>query len=198
VQSASIAAETYSDFDLGIEGSRTIEKQTLSIHEGNFLLAPSKDLEIRIPHGTICIKAGTVVFLSNTSEMISIFDLHDTSSGSVKLHSNFGSYQLSPGMHLTLAPQFMGEFAQLNKLESISHRKMSSQNLGNGWKLHSSEFSILSTISAVEPLRTMLTTERPQAKKLLNSILKTTAVTLNMSKGKGPYQQYSRPLSAMK
>ncbi len=196
VQSASISAEVYSDLDLGIESIH--EKQNLSIEEGKFLLAPSKDLELKIPQGTISIKAGAVVLLSSNSEMISIFDLHDTAAGSVKINSAFGSYHLAPGMHLTLAPQFMGEFAELNKLEAISHRNLSSQNLGNGWKLHSSEFSVLSTISAVKPLRTMLTTERPQARKLLNSILKTTAVTLNMNKGKGPYQQYSRPLSAMK
>jgi len=71
------------------------------------------------------------------------------------------------------------------------------KSLTNTVKIHNmqaftSEFSAIRAIGQIKQLRAMLTSDRAQAKKVANLLLKTTAIMQQLGGGSG-YQSYQHP-----
>lgn len=61
-----------------------------------------------------------------------------------------------------------------------------------------SEFSIPSALDSVKPLKALVQSNHPEAKKVAARMMKTTAVVMQLGGGAGEYQHYFKPrMSAM-
>jgi len=70
--------------------------------------------------------------------------------------------------------------------------------INNGVKLHTSEFSVATAMQTIKPLQVVLGSKHPQAKKVADRMMKTTAILLTLG-GKGEFQHFFKPaITAMK
>ncbi len=123
---------------------------------------------------------------------MSVYDLDDQHKGSITVESNGHNLVLSPGRHATITPHHHAEFAQVNTIESISHRSVQ-RVVKNGHAAHTSEFSVLSAMDTVIPLKAMIKSSDPHAKHVADRMMKTTAIIMHLgatTAAGGEYQHY--------
>lgn len=127
-----------------------------------------------------------------------VYDLDDQHKGSFSVESNGHSVVLSPGRHVLITKHHSAEFAQINAVETISHRSVQS-SIKNGQRIHHSEFSVISALDTVKPLRALASSKSPHARQIAQRMIKTTAIMLQLGGNAGQYQHYFKPsLTAMK
>lgn len=176
---------------------RIQHSERVSIANGNVLFVPITDTVVETPQGKVSIAAKSVVLVSSSSAGLAVYDFEDQHKGSVSVESNGHSVVLSPGRHVMVTPHHTAEFAQINAIETVAHRNIGS-TMKNGFRSHVSEFSIPSALDSVKPLRVMVQSNHPEAKKVAARMMKTTAVVLQLGGGSGNYQHYFKPrMSAM-
>lgn len=166
--------------------------ETLSSKDGPVLFVPTKDTAIETPFGIVKISGNSIALVSVSSAGLSVFDLDDQHKGSVSVESNGHNVVLSPGRHVLITPHHRAEFAQLNPIETIAHRALSS-SVKNGHRAHMSEFSVLSAIDSVKPLKALAASSHPNARKISGRMLKTTAILMQLGGAREQYQHYFRP-----
>ena len=71
---------------------------------------------------------------------------------------------------------------------------MNERQIGNGLKVYTSEYSVAHAMRTVLPLKHLVASGNPKAKKVADHLLKTTAIMLQLQGG-GGYQQLTRPAS---
>ncbi len=84
------------------------------------------------------------------------------------------------------------EFAQINAVETIAHRNVQSA-VKNGHRAHTSEFSLLTALDTVKPLKALAMSKHVHAKQIADRIMKTTAIILQIGGAAGQYQHYFKP-----
>ncbi|MBX9951717.1 MAG: hypothetical protein K2Y39_21280 [Candidatus Obscuribacterales bacterium] len=167
------------------------------LDSGNMLIVPFRDTVVETPFGCVHVGSRAVVLVSASAAGLAVYDVDDKRKGSVVVESNGHSIVLSPGRHAMVTPHHQAEFAQINAIESIAHRNLSTE-IKNGTRAHISEFSVISAMDSVLPLKTMFKSYHPQGKQAAGHMLKTAAIVLQMN-GAGQYQHYFKPrLTAMK
>lgn len=171
--------------------------QRMVFNNGNVLLAPQVDTVVETQHGNVTVAGKSVVLISATNAGLAVFDFDDQHKGSVSVEANGHHVVLSPGRHVMVTPHHHAEFAQINAVETVAHRNIASTIKG-GYRAHVSEFSIPSAMDSVKPLKAMVMSNHPDAKRVAARMLKTTAVVMQLGGGKGEYQHYFKPrMSAM-
>jgi hypothetical protein len=166
--------------------------EILSSKDGPVLFVPTKDTTVETPFGIVKISGNSIALVSVSSAGLSVFDLDDQHKGSVSVESNGHNVVLSPGRHVLITPHHRAEFAQLNPIETIAHRGLSS-SVKNGHRAHMSEFSVLSAIDSVKPLKALAASSHPNARKISGRMLKTTAILMQLGGAREQYQHYFRP-----
>lgn len=53
-----------------------------------------------------------------------MFDFDDQRKGSVSVEANGHNVVLSPGRHVMVTPHHAAEFAQINAIETVAHRRV--------------------------------------------------------------------------
>jgi hypothetical protein len=174
-------------------GSANIEDRTT-------LLTPDKELMTQTPAGELTVAPGAAVLLITQGDgTVSIFNLHDSHSGDVKLHRGSREIVLTPGRHITIASQDTTDFASVNPIGNIAHRdlKATSEPGSNGRAqcVFASEFSIPSAIKAVTQLSALAQSNR----KLADMMLRDAVILMQMHPGSAPYQRMgsTRPASKL-
>src|SRR5262249_42771184 len=152
------------------------------LKNGNVLFVPFQNTVVETPQGTVTIDAKSTVLVSIADNKLAVYNLDDNHKGAVSVSINGQKLNLAPGNHATVTDR-TGEFAQINPIETISHRRVSSRAIANGVKVHTSEFSIASAIQSVKPLQAVIGSKNPQAKKVADRLMKTTAVLMHLSSG---------------
>ena len=189
-----------SDLELGLNSkgiSSVSHAERVVIKKGNVLFAPFRDTVVATPNGEVRIAAKSVVLVASTSSELSVYDLSDARKGSVAVSANGHNITLAPGHHVTVSSRTKAEFAQINAIETVSHRNVASV-VKNGFKAHTSEFSVVSAIDSVKAIKALVGSSNPQAKKVADNVVKTTAVLLQLGASGGEFQHYFKPaLSAM-
>lgn len=171
--------------------------ERVSIKSGNVLFVPSSDTVVDTPYGIVRVGAKSVALVSVTPAGLAVYDLDDKHKGAVVLESNGHNLVLSPGCHAMVTPHHEAQFAQINAIETIAHRNLTSA-LKNGMRAHTSEFSVISAMDTVRPIKAMFKTLHPKGKQVADHMLKTSAIVLQLGSG-GKYQHYFKPrFTAMK
>gem|GEM_PF-993607 len=174
-------------------GIKTVgHSERVSIKSGTVLFVPLKPTTVETPNGIVHIDAKSVALVSTSAAGLAVYDLDDQHKGSVRVESNGHDVVLSPGRHVMITKHHTSEFAQINAVETISHRNVQSA-MKNGHKAHTSEFSVLSALDTIVPLKALASSKHADAKQVTDRMIKTTAVMLHLSSGGGQYQHYFKP-----
>jgi len=193
-------ASICSDADLGTAGNATHLAHTdrVVLKQGNVLFVPFRNTVVETPQGNVTIEAKSVALVSVSNGKLAVYDLEDSHKGAVSIEAHGQKVTLAPGNHLTIAQAKSGEFAQVNAIEAIPHRNVATRALNTSVKLHTSEFSVVSAMQSIKPLQAVMGSKHPQAKKVADRMMKTTAVLLTLG-GKGEFQHFFKPaITAMK
>ncbi len=105
-----------------------------------------------------------------------------------------------PGHNLSIADNNYsnGQFGNINPLEKIGYRNLSRKIIADK-VVYIGEFSILSTIYAIKPLKAMIKSNDKTISKLAGRLLKTAGVIMQTQNYKGLYQQVQKTdLTAMR
>jgi len=194
-----------SDVELGLstEGIESLHHDgRIVLDRGNVLFAPGRDTVVETPQGKVTISAKSVVLVAASHEKLAVYNMADQHKDSVTIDVQGQKLTLAPGMHMTVAAEDAGAFAQVNAFEAISHRNLTDRVLKPGTKVYTTEFSALSAIGTVKPLQVLAKSQHHEAKKVAERMLKTTAILLTLRGSRvangGAYQHYFRPtLTAM-
>lgn len=177
----------------GIKVQNLEHRERVSITNGTVLYVPFKDTTVETPNGVVHIAAKAVALVTSSAAGLAVYDLEDQHKGSVSVESNGHKIVLSPGRHVMLTPHHKAEFAQINSIETISHRNIASE-VKNGMRAHTSEFSVISAMDTVKPLKAMTVSKNAQAKHIADRMMKTTAILMHLSGGNaGQYQYFFKP-----
>lgn len=193
-------ASICTDADLGTAGTAAhiAHSDRVVVKKGNVLFVPFRNTVVETPQGNVLIEAKSVALVSVSDDKLAVYDLEDSHKGAVSIEAHGHKVALAPGSHLTIANAKSGEFAQVNAIEAIPHRNVVSKAIKNGVKLHTSEFSVASAIQTIKPLQAMMGSKHPQAKRVADRMMKTTAILLTLG-GNGEFQHFFKPaLTAMK
>jgi hypothetical protein len=164
----------------------------LDVPNGTALLVADRDMEIALNLGILKLSKGSVVLVSNTENGTAIFNFHDHGKGSVSLEVAGRAINIIPGRHLHATREKSNDFASVNALDRIAHRRVTSSAITNGVTIHSSEFSTLSALEAVGPLKKVMASSHPEARKLAQQVIKTSAVLMHLGSGSEDFKAYGR------
>ncbi|HEY9788346.1 MAG TPA: hypothetical protein V6D17_23355 [Candidatus Obscuribacterales bacterium] len=170
-----------------------LESGNLSLDKGSVLVAPAKDLVIEHNRAKLNTAANAIVLVMASSNGLHVYNLHDERKHSVVVNAGSHRLVLAPGHHITLTDGRVRSFEDVNPAEAIGYRSIVSQELAHGDRAFVSEFSGASAIDVVKPLRALMIADNPEARRIRNRLLKTSAIILHLTSGKPPYQQYLKP-----
>ncbi len=84
-------------------------------------------------------------------------------------------------------------FAEVNPAQMFAYRAVKSHSLADGRKAFTADFAPMSAASTVLPIRQLMRSSDPEARRIASRMLKTTAILLQMQGNAGAYQQFLRP-----
>lgn len=174
-----------------------VTKTVLSNHveapRGKTLFVPNAQMTVSTRFGDVELSGGSVVLISNESNGIAIYNVCDQSKNSVALNVAGQKMTVSPGRHLLVTQDRSSDFASVNHVESVMHRNVETASLSSTLTVHSSEFSVPSAMSGVLPLRALVESKHPDARKIAQKVVKTTAVLLHLGVNSGEFQHFVKP-----
>ena len=162
----------------------------------SYVIKASQNLEFKVLNNTVKLKAGAIVLIAANNNTVSIYNLHDKVNGSVRVNiANNKLYVIKPGSQLTVVinntgiyNKFGNTFANINMLEKVGYRGIKQESINN-INIFKSDYSIVSAISALNPLMKMAKSSDINMRKAYNDILKTAAVVNQTTVYKGLYER---------
>jgi hypothetical protein len=164
----------------------------MSLRRGNLVIAPDKDTVIETAFGTVSVAAHSVALIMAQPTGTAVYNLDDRHQNSVVLTIGKKQLALAPGRHAMITSHLVERFDLVNPAESINYRNVVSNRLDGDLQAFTSEFSTASVLGTVKQLRAMINSDHPQAKRLANHLLKTSAIMTQIGGG-GAYQQHQHP-----
>ena len=160
---------------------------------GKTLFVPTNDMTVETQFGELHIGGGAVVLVSTNKNGVAVYNIHDTSKESVAFDVRGQKMTICPGRHMLVSAGSGTDFASVNHIESVLHRGVCTTMVSD-LKVHQSEFSTLSAITGVLPLRAIVESKSPSTKKIASRLLKTTAVLMHLgAANQGDFQCFAKP-----
>ncbi len=167
--------------------------KTVTLHRGSVVFAPTERTLVRTPFGDISIDAKSLVLIISYARGVAVYDLDDRHAGAVTVQSGGRSIGLTPGRSVVVTSDGCDRFEEINPAQRVAYRKIRACNLADGRKAFAGEFSAMSAAAAVIPLRQLLAADHHEAKRIANSLLKTTAIVAQTQGSTEQYRHYLRP-----
>ncbi|MBX3154131.1 S-layer family protein [Candidatus Obscuribacterales bacterium] len=176
----------------GTKGIATMpHSEIVTLNNGNALFVPSKDTTVVTPKGTVKIAANSVAMVMVDENQLSVYDINDHHKRSVTIEAGGRSIALSPGRHVSIASVRAAQFSDVNPLEAMMHRSVSSQEIGDKTAF-TSEFSMPAAVQVMKPLKAIFASDNENAKKVAQRVLKTSAVIMQVSGNAAPFEHHVR------
>lgn len=166
--------------------------EVANFRKGTIVVCPSKDTKLETPLGAVEISANAIVFVSLDENRLAVYDLHDEHNASVKVSTGKKSASLHPGRFLLVTNNVQHSFEALNPMENVGYRSLNGQNHGSERQVFCAEFSPLSLLNSVIPLRALCASQHTDAKRLSAKVLKTAAVLMHLGNNE-EFKNYSAP-----
>ncbi len=177
----------------GTKGIATMpHSEIVTLNNGNALFVPSKDTTVVTPKGTVKLAANSVAMVMVDENQLSVYDINDHHKRSVTIEAGGRSIALSPGRHVSIASVRAAQFSDVNPLEAMMHRSVSSQEIGDKTAF-TSEFSMPAAVQVMKPLKAIFASDNENAKKVAQRVLKTSAVIMQVSGNTAPFEHHVRP-----
>lgn len=163
--------------------------------DGTMILVADRGIELDLKIGKLKVAEGSVLLITKTAKGAAIYNFHDRGKNSVVLELPDHAINVSPGRHVHATHEKAKDFESINELDIIAHRRLSSSATASGVTIYTSEFSTLSALEAVPPLKQVLTLKHPEARKLANQMIKTSAVLMHLGGGED-FKHHIKPRMA--
>lgn len=171
-------------YDFGVDEANRLAKDGVFIGKdsranyvdlayGNVLLSPDKDITVGTHAGNIHIDAGATVFVMETNSGLIIYDLAQPQTKEVALIINKYKLLMQPGRMLATAAESTKSIEISNPdLSAIPYKNMKQLDLGNiPEKVFVADFSILSAMFTIEPLKRLVISNNAQDRVVLQKLL---------------------------
>lgn len=172
-----------------INGNTNTARQTAghyyNLDQGNIVFAPTSNLVVGTHEGNVYIAGGSIAFIMETGHDVAIYNLHDSTSGGMQVVVNKKMMRVPLGSQLVLTRAEKPDFDKINPGKGIAYRPPRTVEFGDGITGFISDFSLLSAMATVAPLRTML--KDPQTRREACKVLKNAAILASLSIGRSPF-----------
>jgi len=156
------------------------------------LIAPQNDTNFATKFGTITLKKNCLALLLESEKGLTVYNLDDNRANSLVITLGERRVAIEPGCHITVTESETSEYAQVNPMQSISHRRMRSENIA-GYTTFRSEFNLLSTMAGLKQLRDFAHSEDAAKRHAAKHLLKTAAILNGLQNGSEQFVHYRRP-----
>jgi hypothetical protein len=155
-----------------------------SLEKGNLLLSPETNICVGVHEATICIAAGAALFVMESGQDIVVYDLYQKKQKQVSIVIGSNKIFMEPGRMVVLTKQNTDSFENLEaNCHSISYRRPQQVNLHNSdMTAFVADFSILSALANVKPLKRLAISEDRRDKLVLERILRGALILANFGK----------------
>jgi hypothetical protein len=126
---------------------------------------------------------------------LAVYDLDDAHKSAVSVSAQGQEFKLFPGMNVVVTSNAVKSFEQINPAQIFAYRNIRSHEIGAGMKAFSTEFFVPTALQTVLPLKQLLSSKQPNARRMVEHVLKTTAATMQLKSKGGQYQQIMRPVA---
>jgi hypothetical protein len=155
----------------------------------NVMIAPEKEAAtVTAGSASIHIARGACAFVANSGRDVAVFCLHDNATGDVTVTCGEHTIMLHAGQQVTITSSESLSFAHINPLPELAHRQITEHRLANGQRAFTSHFSLMSTLSKLQCLRTLNTAAAGRDRALHARILKNAAILQMVTGSRGPYK----------
>lgn len=169
-----------------IESHGTFDSCTLS--RGAAFFTPDRTLQVQTQEGVVSVDNGSQAFVIETGHDVSVYNLHDSRHGGVKVVVGSKSIRVPLGKQLVLTRKPDATFDEINPGMTIANRNPQKLEFGDGVSGYMADFSIMSAVANIGPVKKMLTSKQPDAYKLGQQIIKNAAIMATISTAGGPYK----------
>jgi hypothetical protein len=170
------------------------ERRESNLDRGSLVFAPAVDSSVKTPFGTVHVDAGSLVLILSFGNGLAVYDLDDSHKNAISVSAEGKKFMLYPGMNLLVTRNSVRGFDEINPAQMFAYRNVSEHALGGGLKAFSTEFFVPMAIQTIAPLKQMMSSNHPHARKMADHLLKTTAATIQMKTGSSQqYRQITRP-----
>jgi hypothetical protein len=150
------------------------QSNCLNIDHGNLLLNPDVDICIGTHEANIYIKAGAMIFLMDSGKDLVLYDLYQSKANQVAVVTDKDKLALKPGQMLVLTRESTNDFGALTiKCHSVGYRRAQQIQLHTDLvKGFAAEFSIISAIAKIEPLKRLTVSMDKKDTAVIEKLLK--------------------------
>jgi hypothetical protein len=182
--------------DMHVNNTNAAAGKTVALNKGSVVFAPAVDTTVQTPFGEIKIAAHSLVLVLSFSGGVAVYNLDDMRKDAVSIHTGNHVLPMTPGTAIVLSSTRAHSFDEINPAQLFLYRNMTEQQLGGSIKAFVGEFMPQSAIRAVMPLRKLVNSKQPDARRMGDHLLKTAAIVVQTRAGKGQYKQILRPSMA--
>lgn len=158
----------------------------------SMLVVANENKQIKTAYGDINISAGSLVLILNFANGVAVYDLDDTHRGAVRVTAQNHEFNLFPGTSVTLSSNSVNSFEEVNPAQLFAYRNVSTHQVAEDLKAFSSEFYVPMALRVVQPLKQLVSSKHPNAKRVSNHLLKTTVAGLQMRAKGEQFKQIPR------
>jgi len=130
-----------------------------------------------------------IVLLIASKHGIAVYNLDDQHRDAVRVHAGGRTLTLSPSNQAVITSKQNTAFEQVNPLETMAYRRVTDFEIGANLRAFNSEFSMLSAISTIKPLKSIVSSKHPEARRISAHLLKTAAAMVQLKAGLESYQK---------
>lgn len=170
----------------------TRSQKLMSLNRGAVVFAPTRDTQIETRFGRIHLAARSLALVIAFRNGLAVYDLDDIHGSSVTIESAGSQIRLYPGLQAIITDATTASLGEVNPTQAIGYRSIRTQQIGPKLKAFIAEFDTCQSLQAVLPLRQLVTSKHPEARKVANHLLKSTAILMQTGASRGAYEQALR------
>lgn len=159
-----------------------------TLNRGNVVFAPTRNIVVSAKEGNVHISAGSIVLVMETGADTAVLNLHDTRAGAVTIVAGRKLLTVPMGNQVVLTRRQNADFDKVNPGTRIGYRNILENDIGDGLKAYSAEFSIASALASIKPLREILTADNLQERAAGRQLVKNAASLALVTVSKGAYR----------
>jgi len=193
---ASVPADVHLMPGIPLSGRVSLQRgrvKMANLSRGSVLFAPSINTLVKTPFGMISIAAKSIVLVMCYSGGIAIFDLHDTHADDVKIQIGFDKISLAPGRAAVMSQLPVASLEQCNPAQALPYRHIQRSEVGEKITAFTSEFSLMHACQAVQPVKQLILSSKPKARRISSSLLKTAGILGELSAGHEQFKILAKP-----
>ncbi len=158
---------------------------------GSLLVCSSQDQTIETPRSKVFVAKDSLALVIVTSSGTAVYNLHDCRSGAVALLAGTEKINVLPGTCAILSSD-SSTFADQNPAQRFTYRRLCERALKGNQKLIKGEFSLLSALGVIQPLKTLINSKELTSRRMSLACLKTAAIMEQLNACGEPFQPVPR------